>query len=30
MEILIIGLVLALSGATWLVYRLAAALQEHK
>lgn len=30
MEILIIGLVLALSGATWLVYRVAAALQEHK
>jgi hypothetical protein len=30
MEIVIIGIVLALSGATYLVYRVAAALQERK
>jgi uncharacterized membrane protein len=30
MEIVIIGIVLALCGATWLVYRVAAALQERK
>jgi hypothetical protein len=29
-EIVIIGTVLALSGATWLVYRVAAVLQERK
>jgi hypothetical protein len=30
MEILIIGIVLALCGATYLVYRVAATLQERK
>jgi hypothetical protein len=30
MEIMIIGILLALCGATWLVYRIAATLKEPK